>query len=341
MNENIKYATKPSLKEFLEKERQNRTGQAPPTSATARRQRTRSLSSSGRLEQSQIWAVNTKYAKVKPRIATRPSAQSARAAAADNMADSMNLLPPRSANQSKRDLNDSTALREDTYNKWYATKLERAQKDLEDARRRQKDDEEKKAQAMIDKLEKSKLAFKLWLAEKAERDRKKSQTTNKKTPEEIEREKEEKKLEGKKAYEEWLKTSKVKKSEQKEIEFERKRREEEKKRREKIKASEKKKKWQDPRKEKPPPAPISHNEWAKKKQEEIEQRKRSENMKKEDKEVKEAELRDKRERARQSYLEWLEKKEEEKSLKSSRALSSSMSSLPPFYPNSRTIPFGR
>ena len=46
--------------------------------------------------------------------------------------------------------------------------------------------------------------------------------------------------------------------------------------------------------------------------------------------------------AKQAYEEWLTKKlteEDEKPL--NKSMSASMNSLPPFYPNSRTIPFGR
>lgn len=36
--------------------------------------------------------------------------------------------------------------REDTYNKWYETKLEKAKRELEDAKRLKQDEEEKNAQ---------------------------------------------------------------------------------------------------------------------------------------------------------------------------------------------------
>lgn len=112
MNENLKYSTKPSLKEFLEKERQSRNG---PTAATARRQRTRSLSSSGRLEQSQSWTINPKYAKAKPKINSRPPpSQSARLSS--SRPDSADVFVPHGSSQdqsSKRGLNDSTAIRFD------------------------------------------------------------------------------------------------------------------------------------------------------------------------------------------------------------------------------------
>ncbi len=44
-----------------------------------------------------------------------------------------------------------------------------------------------------------------------------------------------------------------------------------------------------------------------------------------------------------SYLEWLDKKEllEDEKGKLNKSLSSSMSALPPFYPTSKCIPFGR
>lgn len=100
MDQNLKYSTKPTLKEFLEKERQSRTGPAPPTPAT-RRMRTRSLSSSGRLEQSQT--INPKYANAKPKINSRPPIQSARLS---GRMDSIEI-----PNKSKQNLNDSTALR--------------------------------------------------------------------------------------------------------------------------------------------------------------------------------------------------------------------------------------
>lgn len=50
--------------------------------------------------------------------------------------------------------------------------------------------------------------------------------------------------------------------------------------------------------------------------------------------------RKKKELAQKSFYEWLDKKEKDE-FKKSRSLSSSMNALPPFYPTSRIIPFGR
>lgn len=45
---------------------------------------------------------------------------------------------------------------------------------------------------------------------------------------------------------------------------------------------------------------------------------------------------------RKAYEEWLDKKEEEMIKNAERSLNAtSMSALPPFYPSSRTIAFGR
>lgn len=97
----LAYSTKPSLKEFLKKERESRHGE--PTTTT-QRQRTRSLSSSGRLEQS--WTINSKYAKAKPKVATRPP--TARATNVDNQ---MRATTTTGGASSHRDMNDSTLIR--------------------------------------------------------------------------------------------------------------------------------------------------------------------------------------------------------------------------------------
>jgi hypothetical protein len=54
----------------------------------------------------------------------------------------------------------------------------------------------------------------------------------------------------------------------------------------------------------------------------------------------------KKELGKIAYLEWLDKKDEQELNQSrnsnlNKSLSNSMSSLPPFYPSSKTIPFGR
>lgn len=52
------------------------------------------------------------------------------------------------------------------------------------------------------------------------------------------------------------------------------------------------------------------------------------------------EKRKKKELAQKSFYEWLDKKEQSE-FKKSKSMSTSMNSLPPFYPTSKIIPFGR
>lgn len=51
--------------------------------------------------------------------------------------------------------------------------------------------------------------------------------------------------------------------------------------------------------------------------------------------------RKKKELAQKSFYEWLDKKELTTDIKNSKSMSTSMNSLPPFYPTSKIIPFGR
>lgn len=109
IDRNLKYSTKPTLSEFLkkEKERNSRNKSAGGSGVGNERTRTRSLSASGRMDPS-----NAKYANVKPKISTRlPPSQSARMSSTDG---SMIHTSTDATSQSKqkRDLmNDSASLR--------------------------------------------------------------------------------------------------------------------------------------------------------------------------------------------------------------------------------------
>jgi hypothetical protein len=84
----------------------------------------------------------------------------------------------------------------------------------------------------------------------------------------------------------------------------------------------------------------------KKKEEVLKEKVESATERERQKKMEQREKEKKKELGQKAYLEWLDKKDEQE-LNTSRhsnlnkSLSNSMSSLPPFYPSSRTIPFGR
>jgi hypothetical protein len=147
--------------------------------------------------------------------------------------------------------------------------------------------------------------------------------------------KKEKQEGAKTAFERWLKDKIEAMREQKEKELEVKRDEEKKKR---LKQQENEEK-----KHKKPPVP--YEAWKKRKEDELNHRLLSASEKKKQKEQEEQEKQKKKQLAKLSYLEWLDKKDQDQQLNQStnlnKSLSASMSSLPPFYPASKTIPFGR
>lgn len=159
MQSKLEYSTKPTLKDFLKQQQESRRlRERPPQPSDVRR----SLSSTGRLDQSQS-LTNSKYAKAKPKICTRPSSSTTTQSARTH--DDLKSH----GDQSKQNFNDSYTMRltkfpfslfrisyyniyisityrEATYNDWYHTKLTKAQKEIEDSRRKQKDEEERKVQ---------------------------------------------------------------------------------------------------------------------------------------------------------------------------------------------------
>ncbi|CAF0930911.1 unnamed protein product [Brachionus calyciflorus] len=299
----LKYPTKPTLDDILKNERLSRS-----KSKTERdHSRTRTLSSSSRIDR----PLSSKYSNVKPKTQTRLQIQSAR-----------------DLNSSKQDImNDSASLRENIYTEWYIKKMQDAQQKLKEAKLVQKDHEEKKAQELIEKLQKSKLIFKMWNEKKEEdwKEKRKAVKSSVKTEKEIEEEKKEKRKEAEIAFREW----------------ERKKKEDEREKKEEKLAKERKiEKEKRSSAKRPPKPPVPYETWAKKKEEEIKERLNSKKEEERLKHLEEMEKKKKKEIAKKSFYEWLDKKDQDDFSKS-KSLSASMSSLPPFYPTSRIIPFGR
>jgi hypothetical protein len=131
-----------------------------------------------------------------------------------------------------------------------------------------------------------------------------------------------------KAFEEWVRIKSEQLKEAKTEDLDKQRKIEKQNRKQKEKTSNK------------PPLPFEA--WAKKKGEQINEKLNSEKQNEREKQQKEIEKQERKKLAEISYYEWLDKKEKlEDSKELSRSLSSSMNALPPFYPSSKTIPFGR
>lgn len=102
MQSKLEYSTKPTLKDFLKQQQESRRlRERPPQPSDVRR----SLSSTGRLDQSQS-LTNSKYAKAKPKICTRPSSSTTTTQSARTHDD---LKSP--GDQSKQNFNDSYTMR--------------------------------------------------------------------------------------------------------------------------------------------------------------------------------------------------------------------------------------
>lgn len=316
MSQELSYSTKPTFNETklfntLDRSRMVR-------SQSARQMRTMSSSESGQFER----RLGTKYAHVKPKTQTRLPVQSARVE--DDFFNS-------SKTSFKQDaLNDSSSIRQNIYCEWYQKKMAQAVENLKDAQTQQKNDEERKAQELIDKLNKSKLEYDRWCLRKEEyfKKRKEKLESDKKTKEMEELKKKEKKLNGTKAFEQWVKLVAEREKETKT------------EHNEKLMQTEKQNRKRKEKKSDKPPLPFEA--WAKKKESQIQEKFSSEKLKQQEKELKEKEKQERKKLAEQSYNEWLDKKEKQDDMKElNRSLSSSMSALPPFYPSSKTIPFGR
>ena len=328
-SDQMKYETKPKLNETklfeqIMQERKSRNADLNRSRAS----RTRSLSSSGNYDR----VFNNKYANVKPKTQTRLPIESAR------LADEEEFSNSKLMNSSKRGgdmLNDSSSIRQNIYTEWYQKKMAAAKADLKEAQLKKKDEEERKAQQLIDKLQKSSLVFRVWSEKKEEvikekiKEKKKLEEKAKETIEE----KIKKKEDGQIAYKVWLENKTKELKEKREDSLHKERKQERQKRKENTKTDNKK-------------PPVPYEAWVRKKEHEIEEIKKSKLQKEQEKKQKENEIREKKKLAEKAFLEWLDKKEDEEINKSSsnnmnRSLSASMASLPPFYPTSRTIPFGR
>lgn len=131
-----------------------------------------------------------------------------------------------------------------------------------------------------------------------------------------------------KAFEEWLRIKQERLKEEKEETKDK-----------QIKTEKQTRKLKEKTVEKPP---LPFEAWAKKKENQIQEKLSTEKQKERDKKQKEKDKEERKKLAQVSYYEWLDKKEQLDDKKElSRSLSSSMSALPPFYPSSKTIPFGR
>jgi hypothetical protein len=197
----IKYETKPKLNESklyeqlkaeLDREKAKRM-----EAKNATRTRTRSLSSSGNLEK---FLANNKYANVKAKTQTRLPPDTARLASEEDQLSNSRL------NSSKRDtLNDSSSIRQSIYNEWYVKKMEAAKADLKESQLKQRDEEERKAQELIEKLQKSRLVFKIWNQNKEEtlKEKQKQTLQAEQKKKELEEEKRNKKKDAELAFREW------------------------------------------------------------------------------------------------------------------------------------------
>lgn len=310
--DDLDYSTKPAL----DKTRiliSDNTASRPPRASrgTERRDgscmRTRSLSSSRA----------RRFANVKPKVVTRL----------------LTSARDRSFNESSTDLNDSSSLRQQAYEEWYLKKMLEAKENLRRSTDKIKDEEEKKAQELMNKLKKSALVFKMW-SEKKDEQIKAKQSSVKKLNKTIEKEKQkekEKKDVAKKAFEQW------KKSKDEEL---------------KENSSEKTKKLEIIRdaekrlKQKKREAAKAYEIWKEKKEKQLKEQLNKLNEKDDKRQKLIDEFYKKKELNKQAYREWLEKKEEQmireaENRLNSGSLSNSMASLPPFYPASKTTSLGR
>lgn len=313
----MKYGTKPKLNETKVLLTDN--------DSTQRRTLHRSLSARGPRSSRSSSMSRThvdKYAHVKPKTLTRVSVQTARTDADNSKLNTSGIL------------NDSGAIRENVYNEWYVNKMSAAQQSLKDAQLRQRDDEEAKAQESIRKLEKSDVEYKKWMMakEKVLKDKQAKDAAAKKALAEQLESKRTQKMVASKAFEQWvlIKAEKMREAKQ-EARDDQKTNAKDQRNATKKKAAVNK-----------PPLPF--DAWNKKKEEQINEKLNSEKEKARQKRLKEKEKEERKKLAEISYLEWLDKKdddEEKKSTNLNRSMSNSMSAMPPFYPNSRTIPFGR
>lgn len=321
-SDSLKYPTKPALSET----KVLGLAPKPPRKARTAREtsRKRSSSVSERFERT----IKDKYDYVKPKTMTRvPSATSR---APDECLDSSML-------------NSSDAIRQSIYNEWYVKKLAEARAKLRDAQLRNKDEEEKTAQEKIDKIQKAKLIFDAWSMEKEKhlREKRRAMLEMIKKKEEEKESVEEKKKAADKLFKDWLeKKARDKKSSEDE--------------KAKVKRSEQKKmanksKADNKSASKQPPLPF--NAWCKQKEDELNERAKSEAEKRKQRAAERQNRLKKRALAEQAYQEWLDKKENQLerdalnrsrngSVNLNRSLSASMNSIP-FYPASKTIPFGK
>lgn len=141
-NIELSYPSKPRLDETKVMLSDSRPRQVN-RSQSARQTRTRSSSVSS------TRPVRDKYAHVKPKTLTRVPPQTARTDADNSKLNDF--------------MNDSLSIRENIYNEWYMKKLADAKANLRDAQLQKQNDEEDKAQDLINKLEKSQVEYKKWM----------------------------------------------------------------------------------------------------------------------------------------------------------------------------------
>jgi hypothetical protein len=310
--DDMEYSTKPTLDKTRILISDNTTRRPPHASRTTERHdgnstRSRSLSSSRA----------RRYANVKPKVVTRVLL-SAR---------------DRSFNESTSDLNDSSSIRQQAYEDWYQKKMLEAKENLRRSTDKVKNEEEKKAEELMNKLKKSSIVFKMWSEKKDEQIKLKRKSVNK-LNETIEKEKEkekEKKEVAKKAFEKWkqCKDEELKGNSSEKV-----------KKLEIISDAEKK------LKQKKREAAKAYEIWKERKEKQLEEKLNKLHEQDEKRKKLIDEFYKKKELNKQAYREWLEKKEEQMIMEAenrlnSGSLSNSMASLPPFYPSSKTTSLGR
>jgi len=263
---------------------------------------------------------NNKYNNVKPKIVTRVPLSSRNGN--ESMDESF-------GDNNQQNLNDSNSIRQKIYNEWYEKKMYQTKETIKSAREKVKDEEEKKSEEAISKLKKSVYILKIWNEKKLLEIKAKNKDKVKKEDEINKKKKEEdsEKDNVKKAFDQWKKDKEENLKEKVD---------------QKKSESDKKKEIEKKMKKKRKDAESAFDIWKSKKEKDLEEKL---SKVKED-EKKKKDLRDEFEKKKNSnkraYEEWLDKKEEEMIKNAERSINStSMSALPPFYPSSRTIAFGR
>ena len=192
----LNYPSKPRLDETKVMLSDTRPRQVNRSQSARQRTRSSSVSSSR--------PIRDKYAHVKPKTLTRVTPQTARTDADNSKLNDF--------------MNDSSSIRENIYNEWYMKKLADAKVNLKTAQLQKRNDEEDKAQDLINKLEKSQVQYKKWMQTKEvvlQKQKEKTQET-KKAAEKEKFDKREQKQMASKAFEQWVLIKKEQQRESKE-----------------------------------------------------------------------------------------------------------------------------